>query len=267
MKRPSPIVRAATAADVPLYTRLFPELGVDDPPPTLARVTPLLPRMLIADESGVARGFAVAGLEAGVGFLRQIVVDPAARRRGLGRALVAACQKQLRAQGARRLRLNVKEDNRGAIALYERAGLHPDFRSAALWMTHTARRRMPGSRAPLVVFTPGEVHDAEIEARFSLGEGQLAHLRSGADAVRAVRAAGAGPTLGVMRFSAAYPGAYPFCARHASAARALLGEIEQIVPGAARYGLVVERDEALVTALCAAGAVLRFRMLQMAGPL
>jgi hypothetical protein len=72
---------------------------------------------------------------------------------------------------------------------------------------------------------------------------------------------------GLMRFSPDFPGAYPFCALDAAAARALLFDAEQRVPHAPHYGLVVEGNEPLVQALLGAGATLRFRMLQMEGPL
>jgi len=260
-------IRAARTADAGDYARLCVELATDDPPPTPARIAPLIPRMQIAERDGVVVGYTVASVEAGLGYLRQIVVDPTARRTGLGRALFAAAATRLRALGAARLRLNVKEDNAAAIALYAQMGLRPDYRSAVLWMTHAARRALPGSRTPLALFAPGPADDAAIERRFAMQRGALAHFRASSDPALAARPAGGGEAVAVMRFAAAFPGAYPFCAASPAAARALLLDAEQQVPSVLRYGLVVERDEPLVTALQHAGATLRFHMLQMEGPL
>jgi ribosomal protein S18 acetylase RimI-like enzyme len=49
-------------------------------------------------------------------------VDPAHRRRGLGRALLDAAAAEARARGARRLTLRVLAHNEPARRLYERAG-------------------------------------------------------------------------------------------------------------------------------------------------
>jgi ribosomal protein S18 acetylase RimI-like enzyme len=51
-----------------------------------------------------------------------IAVDPALRRRGVGRALVDAAIAEARARGARRLTLRVLAPNDGARRLYESAG-------------------------------------------------------------------------------------------------------------------------------------------------
>jgi ribosomal protein S18 acetylase RimI-like enzyme len=46
----------------------------------------------------------------------------AARGRGLGEALVGAVERMARARGSAQLRLEVRQDNAGAIRLYERLG-------------------------------------------------------------------------------------------------------------------------------------------------
>jgi ribosomal protein S18 acetylase RimI-like enzyme len=55
-------------------------------------------------------------------FIYQIFVFAELRRRGYGRALIAAAETFARARGARALALNVFAPNRGAISLYESAG-------------------------------------------------------------------------------------------------------------------------------------------------
>ena len=55
----------------------------------------------------------------------ELVVDDGARRRGLGRALMAAAEAWARAQGARQLVLTVWEGNPAAEAFYLRLGYGP----------------------------------------------------------------------------------------------------------------------------------------------
>lgn len=54
--------------------------------------------------------------------LYSIAVDDAARGRGIARALLRAVERGARARGCTRLRLEVRQDNPAAIALYEKSG-------------------------------------------------------------------------------------------------------------------------------------------------
>ena len=54
-----------------------------------------------------------------------LAVDPAQGRRGVGRALLQACERYARAHGCAALRLEVRYDNAAAIALYEKMDFHP----------------------------------------------------------------------------------------------------------------------------------------------
>lgn len=55
----------------------------------------------------------------GWGWIATIAVDPSFRRRGVGTALLHACENQL---GVPKSRLTVRKSNREAISLYEREG-------------------------------------------------------------------------------------------------------------------------------------------------
>ena len=54
--------------------------------------------------------------------VKGLTVDPAHRRRGIGRELIEAAVREASARGARRLTLRVLAPNQGARALYERCG-------------------------------------------------------------------------------------------------------------------------------------------------
>lgn len=67
-------------------------------------------------------GFALCRVAADEAELLTIAVDPAARRHGIGAALLAAVVAQARGAGAATLLLEVGVDNPAARALYDRAG-------------------------------------------------------------------------------------------------------------------------------------------------
>ncbi|HVE11958.1 MAG TPA: ribosomal protein S18-alanine N-acetyltransferase [Elusimicrobiota bacterium] len=75
--------------------------------------------LLVADDGG-AVGYACMWLVAGEAQVLNIAVAPAAARRGVGRALLAALLE--RARGAARATLEVSEPNLAARRLYEGAG-------------------------------------------------------------------------------------------------------------------------------------------------
>ena len=63
----------------------------------------------------------VKPVESGVAFLEQITVASPARRRGHGRAMLAAVEQLLADEGIGELRLNVNRANEAALALYASA--------------------------------------------------------------------------------------------------------------------------------------------------
>src|SRR5437773_5198334 len=116
-------VRPATAEDYPHYTRLFPELGVDDPIPTRARwELDFAPSIRILEAKGQPVAYVLWVKLEGMGYVRHVVVDPAWRQRGVGAALMKATAEEVVSEGCSRWCLNVKVDNIAAIRLYERCG-------------------------------------------------------------------------------------------------------------------------------------------------
>jgi ribosomal protein S18 acetylase RimI-like enzyme len=81
-------------------------------------------RVLVAVDGSGLLGKAVLFLRGNTDIARlySIAVAHVARGRGVGEALVRAVERTARALGRRRLRLEVRQDNAGAIRLYERLG-------------------------------------------------------------------------------------------------------------------------------------------------
>lgn len=78
-------------------------------------------RLFTAEGEGVL-GFAVFQLAAGEASLYALNVDPSARRKGVGAALLAGALAALKAEGADQCFLEVRAANAPAIALYRRLG-------------------------------------------------------------------------------------------------------------------------------------------------
>jgi ribosomal-protein-alanine N-acetyltransferase len=123
---PTPTPRAARAADLPDLLALEARFPGDrlsarqfrhhlDNPRARLRVLP---------GAGSLLGYHLVLTRAGCrwGRLYSLVVDPAARGRGLGRILLADAEAQARRAGCRGLRLEVRQDNAAANALYAAAG-------------------------------------------------------------------------------------------------------------------------------------------------
>jgi [ribosomal protein S18]-alanine N-acetyltransferase len=80
--------------------------------------------LLVAKDAHGLLGYALvfSRKNAKVARLYSIAVERRARGRGVGRALLAACEAVAAREGRERLRLEVRVGNRRAIALYRRLG-------------------------------------------------------------------------------------------------------------------------------------------------
>jgi ribosomal protein S18 acetylase RimI-like enzyme len=95
--------------------------------------------VLVAEEDGAVMGYAYAGLEGAdwmalrgpAGVLYDIIVDPARRQEGIGRALLQAMLKALADRGAPRVVLFTATPNEAAQRLFGAMG----FRSTMIEMT------------------------------------------------------------------------------------------------------------------------------------
>jgi len=84
--------------------------------------------LLLAEEDGRIVGTVVAAFDGWRGRIYRLAVEPAARGRGLGRALVAAAERRLRDLGARRIDALVMAEHDGAVAFWEAIGWEHDDR-------------------------------------------------------------------------------------------------------------------------------------------
>jgi ribosomal protein S18 acetylase RimI-like enzyme len=123
---PALLLRPATAADLPLISRVLEEAFGGPAPDDLAGlVDSPHDRTVLVEVSGSAVGtlrLVRDGEDAGIyGF----AIDPSRQGRGIGReALSRACE-QLRAEGARRIGLEVAVENDRALGLYTSVGFTP----------------------------------------------------------------------------------------------------------------------------------------------
>ena len=107
--------------------------------------------LIVATADGALAGYALVSLHkrAAAARLYSIAVDRRNGRRGVGRALMAACEDYAAAHGRRALRLEVRPDNAAAIALYERLGFRQFGRYENYYADGAAALRFEKQFAPL----------------------------------------------------------------------------------------------------------------------
>jgi ribosomal protein S18 acetylase RimI-like enzyme len=95
----------------------------NDPHKDIARKLRVDPEwLLVAEDGGRIIGTVMAGYEGHRGWINYLAVEPARQRGGLGRELMAAAERLLRAAGCPKINLQVRPENQAAIAFYERLG-------------------------------------------------------------------------------------------------------------------------------------------------
>lgn len=79
--------------------------------------------VLVARAAGTIEGSVMVGFDGHRGWVYYLAVAPGRRGGGLGRMLMAAAEDWLRARGAPKVQLMVREDNHEALGFYEALGL------------------------------------------------------------------------------------------------------------------------------------------------
>jgi ribosomal protein S18 acetylase RimI-like enzyme len=97
----------------------------------------------VAILDGVLVGAMIAGYDGQRGWIYHLAVAPEARRRGVGRALVAEAERALAARGCPKVNLQVLPSNREVTGFYARLGWQVEERVS---MGKTLAGQRPGQR-------------------------------------------------------------------------------------------------------------------------
>jgi ribosomal protein S18 acetylase RimI-like enzyme len=124
-------IRSATADDEPAVIDLWRRCGLvvshNDPTTDFrfARNGPSSDVLIAIDAESRVVGSVMVGHDGHRGWLYYVAVDPASRRRGLGRSLVAAAEQWLAERGVPKVHLMIRETNSEVAAFYQRIGYDP----------------------------------------------------------------------------------------------------------------------------------------------
>ncbi|MGD0143379.1 MAG: GNAT family N-acetyltransferase [Rhizomicrobium sp.] len=115
--------------------RLDAEVAEEFLPEILKRVAAQRGRIFVADEDGIAIGWAVFTVEQNMlyvveaerthGYIAELFVTETARSHGIGRALIAACETEARRQNLRQIMIGVLTKSTRTAEIYARAGYGP----------------------------------------------------------------------------------------------------------------------------------------------
>lgn len=262
---PSFVVRRALDDDYGAFSRLFPGLEVDDPMPTPTTwASKMVPFSWVAAVGGDVIGYCYCQEYDDTGYVRQIVVAPTARRRGVGRALLRGAAEHLRMAGKRFWRLNVKPDNHLARRLYERVGLMVAYPAVSLRFPWASLGGIAAGRA--TIGEVGSEQDVAAESAFGLPAGQLASARALNRIILHASLGGQDHMSGLAVFDPNFPGAFPFRVRDPEALEPLMAALRaRARPSDTFVGIVVEDNAALASLLIRAGASIRDEILHMSG--
>lgn len=142
---PSPwVLSRASPGGYAAFARLFPELAVPEVTPSATYfATTIVPDAIVLRHGGAVVGYACARPRGDRLHVVHVITDPEYRRRGVGRALMAAVAERARAAGFQRWRLNVKPENLAARALYERWGMKVVLASVSMRVGWSDVERIP----------------------------------------------------------------------------------------------------------------------------
>jgi ribosomal protein S18 acetylase RimI-like enzyme len=127
-----PVVRDDIEAVVALWRLVFPEYGDPakahrDPRASIERKLAFNDGLFwLAARDAAVVGTVMAGYDGHRGWLYSLGVHPAARRAGIGRALLAVAEQRLAELGCPKVNLQVFDTNTEALAFWRTAGYAPD---------------------------------------------------------------------------------------------------------------------------------------------
>jgi ribosomal protein S18 acetylase RimI-like enzyme len=124
-------IRPYHPADEDAVVALWAQCGLtrpwNDPRKDIRRKLAVRPDLFLVGElDGAVVGTVMVGYDGHRGWINYLGVDPACRRRGLGRALMAEAERLLRQAGCPKINLQVRTSNAEAIEFYRRIGFAVD---------------------------------------------------------------------------------------------------------------------------------------------
>jgi GNAT superfamily N-acetyltransferase len=257
-------LRVATAEDYPVFARLFPELAVQDPLLTLEQfATQMLPNVVILEQAGEPVGYTFWQVYGSRARVSHVVVDPRARGRGAGRALMEEVRRRVLVAGCTLWSLNVKQENVAAIRLYKRCGFaieQEGWEVRAEWSKLVSIQGPPGD---VTAYAPGVAEDDAIAMRFDESPERIAMLRGRAGVV-SLAMSEAGTPVAFAGFDPAVPRVYPIYVERVELVRPLFDGFR---PHAreSQVKVLVEGNRALFEALQTSGAQIEQERYRMGG--
>ena len=124
-------IRPFQPSDADAVVALWERCGLtrawNDPRQDIRRKLAVRPDLfLVGEVGGAIVGSVMAGYDGHRGWINYLGVDPAFRRRGLGRALMREAERRLREAGCPKINLQVRTGNTEAIEFYNRIGFAQD---------------------------------------------------------------------------------------------------------------------------------------------
>jgi ribosomal protein S18 acetylase RimI-like enzyme len=122
-----PYEKADETAVIELWRKCDLTRPQNDPKKDIERILKVNPELfLVGVEGNKVVATAMGGYDGHRGWVNYIGVDPAYRKKGLGRKMMEAIEKMLLERGCPKLNLQVLVDNTKAMKFYERIGYKKD---------------------------------------------------------------------------------------------------------------------------------------------
>ena len=132
----SPRVRSYHPGDREAVIGLWDEVFTDDPPwnkPELvidSKIRVQADLFFVCEMDGSIVGTVLAGFDGHRGWVHKVATAPSYRRKGIARLLMEAAERGLASKGCKKLNLQVRDGNEGAVAFYKDLGFAEEQRTS-----------------------------------------------------------------------------------------------------------------------------------------